>query len=93
MPTLAWAFGQQRPAWGEMRSCTSRELMLYFALDCMGPSVTMTCLAQVIFYYKGLEFTYITLAPDSSNLGLQNLEPARWIVRQSNEHPWRHRTG
>src|SRR3989337_1560198 len=46
--------------------------MLYFVLERIGPSVIMTCLAQVI-YHRDLAFTYITSRRDSSNLELLRL--------------------
>src|SRR3990172_3934370 len=50
--------------------------MLYFVLERIGPSVIMTCLAQVI-YHRDLAFTYITSRRDSSNLELLILDEWR----------------
>src|SRR3972149_8813535 len=60
-------------------SWTSRERMLYFVLERIGPSVIMTCLAQVI-YHRDLAFTYITSRRDSSNLELLSvgMSPQTW---------------
>jgi hypothetical protein len=55
-----------------VRSCTSGELMLYFVLERIGPSLIMTCVTQVI-YHRDLAFAYITLGSESSNLELLNL--------------------